>query len=201
MQLHGQNIVGNEISCCGGVPFRGVNPATGAELDGDFFDADAVEVDRAMRARRAAFDDYRARTPQERAAFLDRIGAEIDALGDALIDRAVAETGLGADRLKGERARTVNQLRMFARLLEEGSWVQARIDRADPRPQAAAEARPAADARAARAGRRVRGEQFPPGDLRRRQRHGLRPGRRVPGRREGPPGPPGHVGDGRRRRS
>lgn len=132
MQLHGHNIVGNEISCCGGVPFRGANPATGAELEPDFFEADLVEVNRAMELAEAAFDPYRRKTPGERAAFLDRIGAEIDGLGDALIHRAVAETGLGADRLKGERARTVNQLRMFARLIEEGSWVQARIDRAIP---------------------------------------------------------------------
>src|SRR5919112_5544512 len=132
MPLHGQNIVGNEISCCGGVPFRGVNPATGAELDGDFFEAEAEEIDRAMRLAEQAFDDYRSRTPAERAAFLDRIGVEIDAVGDELIDRAAAETGLGVDRLKGERARTVGQLRMFARLIEEGSWVQARIDRAIP---------------------------------------------------------------------
>src|SRR6478609_1513434 len=112
MPLHGQNIVGNEISCCGGVPFRGVNPATGADLAPDFFEAEAEEIDRAMRLADGAFDDYRARTPQERAAFLDRIGVEIDAIGDGLIDRAAAETGLGPDRLKGERARTINQLRM-----------------------------------------------------------------------------------------
>lgn len=132
MPLHGQNIVGNEISCCGGRSFRGVNAATGDELDGEFFEAESVEVDRAMQLADGAFDDYRSREPKERAAFLDRIGMEIDAIGDELIDRAVAETGLGVDRLKGERARTVNQLRMFARLLEEGSWVQARIDRAMP---------------------------------------------------------------------
>ncbi|CAA9408592.1 MAG: 2,5-dioxovalerate dehydrogenase [uncultured Phycisphaerae bacterium] len=132
MQLHGQNIVGNEISCCGGVAFRGANPATGAELDPDFFEADLVEVNRAMEMAEAAFDPYRRAAPAARAAFLDRIGAEIDALGDALIDRAVAETGLAAERLKGERARTVNQLRMFARLVEEGSWVGARVDRAIP---------------------------------------------------------------------
>lgn len=132
MHLHGQNIIGNAISCCGGVGFRGTNPATGAPLDPEFFEADLVEVNRAMGIAEAAFEPYRRVTPAARAAFLDRIGTEIENIGDALIDRAVAETGLGADRLKGERMRTVNQLRMFARLLEDGSWVQARIDRAMP---------------------------------------------------------------------
>src|SRR4051812_27007043 len=101
MPLHGQNIVGNEISCCGGRPFRGVNPATGAELETDFFEAEPEEIDRAMSLAEQAFDDYRSRTPNERAAFLDRIGVEIDAVGDDLIERAAAETGLGRDRLKG----------------------------------------------------------------------------------------------------
>ena len=91
------------------------------------------EVDRAMRLAETAFEGYRRKTPQERARFLVAIGEEIDAVGDALVERAAAETGLPADpRLKGERARTVNQLKMFANLLEEGSWVDARIDRAMP---------------------------------------------------------------------
>ena len=132
MLLHGQNIVGNEISCCGGVPFRASNPATGAEIEPDFFEADLVEVNRAMELAESAFEAYRHVPPATRAGFLDRIGAEIDALGDDLVDRAVTETGLGAERLRGERSRTVNQLRMFARLLEDGSWVGARIDRPLP---------------------------------------------------------------------
>jgi NADP-dependent aldehyde dehydrogenase len=34
--------------------------------------------------------------------------------------------------LKGESARTINQLRLFAQVVEEGSWVNARIDPAQP---------------------------------------------------------------------
>ena len=45
---------------------------------------------------------------------------------------AHAETALPTQRLAGERARTANQLRMFAALVREGSWVDARIDRALP---------------------------------------------------------------------
>jgi 2,5-dioxopentanoate dehydrogenase len=68
----------------------------------------------------------------ERAAFLRRIGEEIEGLGEELLTVCSAETGLGRDRLAGERARTVNQLRMFASLIEEGSWIDARIDTAQP---------------------------------------------------------------------
>ena len=68
----------------------------------------------------------------ERAAFLRRIGEEIDGIGEELLTVCAEETGLGRDRLAGERARTVNQLRLFADLIEEGSWVDARIDTAQP---------------------------------------------------------------------
>ncbi|MBV8277310.1 MAG: aldehyde dehydrogenase (NADP(+)) [Verrucomicrobia bacterium] len=75
---------------------------------------------------------YQAPPATERAAFLRRIGEEIDALGEELLTVCAEETGLGRDRLAGERARTVNQLRMFADLIEEGSWADARIDTAQP---------------------------------------------------------------------
>lgn len=42
------------------------------------------------------------------------------------------ESGLTEARLTGERGRTVNQLKMFAGLLREGSWVEAVIDPALP---------------------------------------------------------------------
>jgi alpha-ketoglutaric semialdehyde dehydrogenase len=80
----------------------------------------------------AAATGYRAPAATERAAFLRKIGEEIDALGEELLTVCTEETGLGRDRLAGERARTVNQLRMFADLIEEGSWVDARIDTAQP---------------------------------------------------------------------
>src|ERR1700740_903043 len=80
----------------------------------------------------AAATRYRAPAATERVAFLRRIAEEIDALGEELLTVCAEETGLGRDRLAGERARTVNQLRMFANLIEEGSWVDARIDTAQP---------------------------------------------------------------------
>src|SRR6185369_13029822 len=53
-------------------------------------------------------------------------------LGDKLIERASLETALPNARFVGERARTCGQLRMFADLLDEGSWVDAKIDHAVP---------------------------------------------------------------------
>ena len=57
------------------------------------------------------------------------------ALGDALIERCTAETALPAARITGERGRTCGQLKMFAQLLRDGWWVDARIDTAQPQRQ------------------------------------------------------------------
>lgn len=66
------------------------------------------------------------------AGFLTGIGEAIMQLGDDLLRTAGEETGLPRPRLEGERARTVGQLALFARVVTEGSWVQPRIDRALP---------------------------------------------------------------------
>ncbi|HXE55507.1 MAG TPA: aldehyde dehydrogenase family protein, partial [Tepidisphaeraceae bacterium] len=132
MQLHGQNLIGNSLSKGTGAAYRGVDPTTGTDLEPAFFEAAESDVNRAMDLAAEAFDAYRRLTPADRARFLREIAIEIDKLGDELIDRANRETALGVERLRGERGRTVTQLRMFADLIEEGSWVGARIDRAIP---------------------------------------------------------------------
>ena len=75
---------------------------------------------------------YCSPAPEVLATFLERIGDGIMAIGDRLISTCAEETALSVDRLIGERARTVNQLRMFAGLVREGSWIDARIDTALP---------------------------------------------------------------------
>lgn len=94
--------------------------------------ATEVDVEAALDAADMAFRTYRQTTGEARAAFLERIADEIVALGDALIHRAHVETGLPEARLTGERGRTVGQLRLFAQVAREGSWVDARIDTAIP---------------------------------------------------------------------
>ncbi|HZS05080.1 MAG TPA: aldehyde dehydrogenase (NADP(+)) [Blastocatellia bacterium] len=132
MELQGQHIIGNSTSTAGNQTFRAFDPAAGQQLDPVFHEATTDEINRACELAARAFEPYRQRTGEERAAFLDRIAEEILAQGDELIERARAETGLGADRLNGERGRTVNQLRLFAAEIREGSWVEATIDRAAP---------------------------------------------------------------------
>ena len=133
MKLHGANLLGSSRSSAGTHLIYAANPATGQRLEPGFHQATPEEVDRAMMLAESAFrSDGHFRTPDTRARLLETIAAELEALGDELIQRAQAETGLPEARLKGERQRTVSQLRMFAELVREGSWVDARIDRAIP---------------------------------------------------------------------
>lgn len=95
-------------------------------------DATATEIDQAVSAAAAAAPAFAATSGAQRAAFLEKIADELVALGPTLLERAHAETSLPMPRLEGERGRTAGQLRLFASLVREGSWVDARIDPALP---------------------------------------------------------------------
>jgi NADP-dependent aldehyde dehydrogenase len=101
-------------------------------LGPDVFEAGAADVERACALAEAAFGAYRETTLSKRAEFLERIATEIEALGDALIERAMAETGLPRPRLEGERGRTAGQLRLFAEVVRRGDFLEARVDPAMP---------------------------------------------------------------------
>jgi NADP-dependent aldehyde dehydrogenase len=132
MALHGKNFIGSKLSALGQKTFHGFNPRTGQQLPAAFHQADEDEIDRALNLAADAFPSLRESSSETIASFLETIAAFIEALGDQLIEQAAAETGLGRDRLVSERARTMNQMRMFAALIREGSFVDARIDSALP---------------------------------------------------------------------
>jgi NADP-dependent aldehyde dehydrogenase len=102
------------------------------EVLGTYVEATAAAIDQAVHAAASAAPALARLAPAARAAFLERIADEIVALGQPLLDLAQAETGLPLPRLEGERGRTAGQLRLFAALVREGSWVDARIDPALP---------------------------------------------------------------------
>ena len=70
--------------------------------------------------------------PSDRAAWLEQVATRLDAAADDLVPLAAQETHLGIDRLQGELKRTTFQLRLFAEVLRDGSFLQATIDHADP---------------------------------------------------------------------
>lgn len=111
---------------------RGVNPATGEALEPAYGLGDQSDVDRAVSLAWQAFPTYRATSLSERSAFLTTVADNIDALGDTLVARVVAETGIPEPRVRMELGRTTNQLRLFASVAADGRFLGARLDTPDP---------------------------------------------------------------------
>ncbi len=129
--LHGSQLIAGERSAEGRATFRAVNPSTSVPLPVDVHDATPDEIDRALNAATDAFETYRRLPGRAIAAFLDAVVSELEKIDD-LVPLAHQETGLPLARLQGERLRMLNGVRLFAAAAREGSWVGARIDRANP---------------------------------------------------------------------
>ncbi|HLZ97378.1 MAG TPA: aldehyde dehydrogenase (NADP(+)) [Steroidobacteraceae bacterium] len=112
--------------------FRAVNTTLAQCIEPAFSTAAATHAAAACELAWSAFDRFRNLDAGLRAGFLEAIAAQILAVGDELLIRAQAESGLASARLTGERARTVGQLRMFADELRRSDWEGVRIDPAIP---------------------------------------------------------------------
>ena len=139
MTITGEMLIGRASVRGATTPIRAFNPTTGEEMDPVFGSGDASQVELACGLATQAFDTYRETSLEARATFLETIATNIEALGDDLIKRASAESGLPIARLQGERGRTVGQLRLFAKVVRDGRWLGATLDsalpeRAPPRP-------------------------------------------------------------------
>jgi alpha-ketoglutaric semialdehyde dehydrogenase len=130
--MNGKNIVASNYIEVNEKSLKAINPATGLMLDGEFFKADESLVHDALTSATQAFQSYRYLNKDLKASFLNAIADEIANLGEELVNRASAESGLPLARLQGELGRTTGQLRLFANLVSEGSWVDAIIDTALP---------------------------------------------------------------------
>ncbi len=130
--ITGKNYIGNSISAKGSITFKTFNPLLNAENDPIFYEASNNELEDAITIASNAFKIYRKTSGKQKALFLNTIADEILALDDLLIKTYCSETGLPEGRAKGERGRTIGQLRNFASLVHKGSWVEASIDSADP---------------------------------------------------------------------
>ncbi|KOV34018.1 aldehyde dehydrogenase (NADP(+)) [Streptomyces sp. H021] len=111
-------------------PVWSVDPRTGKQREQVAVEATSREVDEAVRAAHAARGQLA--DAAVRAAFLRTAAALLDEAAAHVIEAADAETALGPGRLTGELARTTGQLRAFADAVDEGSYLDVRIDRADP---------------------------------------------------------------------
>jgi len=131
-ELSGKSIIGFSRGNSDAHPFHAVNPATGEDLLPAYHSASTDEVDRAIQLASKAFATYGRATGKDKAVLLRQVAENIEGLGDDLVNRATAETALPVPRIKNELGRTCNQLRLFADMVEEGSWIDARIERAQP---------------------------------------------------------------------
>lgn len=130
--ITGKNYVGNTLSAKGSKTYRTFDPKLNLETEWTFYEADESEINDAANLASEAFEVYKKISDVKKASFLRAIADEIEAMGDDLISAYTKESGLPEGRAKGERGRTMGQLRSFAALLEEGSWVEATIDKALP---------------------------------------------------------------------
>jgi NADP-dependent aldehyde dehydrogenase len=124
-------IAGKEVRGSNG-EFYATEASTGKSLPVSFGGASPDQVEAATIEAWEAFGSYRDTDLESRAAFLEGIAEEIEAIGDELIVRAMSETGLPRGRLEGERNRTTGQLRLFAREVRAGRFQELRFDPADP---------------------------------------------------------------------
>jgi NADP-dependent aldehyde dehydrogenase len=135
MTLTGKMLIAGEVIAGSCETIRAIDPATNKPLEPGYPGGSGEHVDQACALAWAAFDQYRETSLAIRAEFLETIANEIESLGDELVERAVAETGLPRARIQGERGRTCGQLRTFARTVRAGEWLDVRVDTALPERQ------------------------------------------------------------------
>jgi len=132
MNISGEMIIGHQIVRGSAGSTHAIDPARKQQLEPAFGLATPEDLARACQLADAAVEPYRALPLEERARFLEAIAQRILDLGPALIERASQESGLPAARLEGERGRTVNQLRLFAKVVRDGHFLEATLDSALP---------------------------------------------------------------------
>ncbi|WLT30942.1 aldehyde dehydrogenase (NADP(+)) [Geothrix sp. PMB-07] len=130
--IHGFSLIGSASGGANGTTFQAQNPASGERLDPPFHSASDAEVDRAVELARAAGPVLEAAPREARSALLRRIAEGLEEAAGELVPRVMAETALPEPRVRGELARTCGQLRLFADVAAEGSWVEARLDSGNP---------------------------------------------------------------------
>ena len=132
VELTGGLLLAGERVTGSGDELHAVDPRTGTPLEPAFRAATSEDVDRAASSAAAAFRAFRRGDPEVRAAFLDSVADRLTALTEEIVPRVVAETGIAGPRVRGELARTTNQLRLFAGVVRDGSHLGVRVETALP---------------------------------------------------------------------
>ncbi|NVJ86830.1 MAG: aldehyde dehydrogenase (NADP(+)) [Algoriphagus sp.] len=91
-----------------------------------------MNLDNLFNAAQEAFLFYKNVSGQEKGAFLEKLADTLETNRDEIVSLAVIESNLPEGRINGELGRTVGQIRLFAKMVKEGTWVEATIDPAMP---------------------------------------------------------------------
>ncbi len=130
--ITGKNYIGNRLAGAGAKTYNTFNPLLNVENEQQYVEATTEEINEAVFLASDAYVTFNQKSGAEKATFLRAIADEILGLDETLLELYCSESGLPKGRAQGERGRTVGQLRAFADLLDEGSWVDATIDTAQP---------------------------------------------------------------------
>jgi alpha-ketoglutaric semialdehyde dehydrogenase len=130
--LFGQSFIGHCRSSGARWFCNARRPGTGERLEPPYYAASEEEIEKAVQLADQAFPIYQKLPVTVRAGFLRRIASEIERAVEEIVLRGGQETALSEERLRSEARRTMNHLGLFAECIEEGSWADARIERADP---------------------------------------------------------------------
>lgn len=126
------SLIGFSRSDSSGNVFYAKNSVTGEDLPVGYAAASDEETDRAVEMAEQAAGFLAKLSGPTRANFLRKVADNVDGIVETLVSIVTAETGLPEPRVRGETGRTSGQLRLFADLVEQGGWVDARIDHAMP---------------------------------------------------------------------
>lgn len=135
MNIEGRQFINGKRIAAADTFFCSYDAATSEALPYRFSPATDAEIGAAAKAAAASYPLFRATSLEQRAHFLEAVADEIDALDDRFVQLVISETGLPEARIRGERLRTTNQLRLFARVVRRGDFLGARIDTALPERQ------------------------------------------------------------------
>ncbi|MGS2618699.1 aldehyde dehydrogenase (NADP(+)) [Micromonospora sp. LZ34] len=111
-----------------------IDPRTGQPVEEVARETTSAEVDRLCAAALAAAPGLEALGRAGRAALLRSLADALEDRREDVVAVADRETALGPVRLNGELTRTCYQLRLFAEVLDEGSYLEATIDHAGDTP-------------------------------------------------------------------
>ena len=130
--ITGHQLLGFSGSALGKNTFQTFNPQTGSPTPWKFCEATDSEVHTAMELATSAFATYRDLPGKHRAEFLKAIAVRLEEQQEDLVSVYMQESGLPEGRARGELGRTTGQLRAFAAVAESSSWMDVRIDTAQP---------------------------------------------------------------------